>query len=63
MSADAKQVAQDFLNAAAEKGLTIVLPELGTLLAGLLHIGVDAAKKGETQLANKAGVADPGAQA
>jgi hypothetical protein len=63
MSVDAKKIAQDVLDAAAEKGVNVVLPQLAELLAGLFHIGVDAAKKGETALANKAGVADPGVQA
>lgn len=63
MSVDAKKIAQDVLDAAAEKGVTIVLPQLSQLVMGLLQIGFDAAHKKETALANKAGVADPGAQA
>lgn len=63
MSVDFKKLAQDVLDAAAEKGVDVVLPQVGELLSGLFHIALDAAKKGETQLANKAGVADPGAQA
>lgn len=59
MSFDFKALAQKVLDAAAEQGVSVALPEVGNLLAGLFHIGIEAAQKGETQLAKKAGTSDP----
>lgn len=59
MSVDFKAFAQEFVDAAAKQGKELVLPDLVKLGAGLYHIGIEAAQKGETKLASKAGTSDP----
>lgn len=63
MSVDAKSLAESVLSAAAEKGIDLFLPQFADLAHGIIQIGLDLARKGETKLADKGGVADPGAQA
>lgn len=63
MSFDFKAFAQTVLNAAAEQGVEVGLPEAQKLLSGLVQIAIEAAQKGETKLAKKAGTSDPMAKA
>lgn len=62
MSFDFKGFAQKFIDAAAEKNIPIVLDDVDKLLVGLYQIGKEAATKGETKLATKAGISDPMAE-
>lgn len=59
MSFDFKALALEVLEAAAKQGVTVGVPEAQKLIAGLAQIAIEAAEKGETALAKKAGTTDP----